>query len=62
MVTRPTHPLCGPRLALHSQPAAAARRLRRVFPPLPSSPHGEASFWLASLGYYTARLPKYFTL
>jgi hypothetical protein len=27
--TRPSHPLRGPRLALHSQPAAAARRMRR---------------------------------
>jgi len=32
---RPSHPLRGPRLALHSQPAAAARRMRRIFPPRP---------------------------
>ena len=31
-------------------------------PPLPSSPHGEATDWLASLGYYQARLATYFTL
>jgi DNA polymerase-3 subunit epsilon len=31
----PPHPLRGPRLALHSQPAAAARRMRREFPPRP---------------------------
>jgi hypothetical protein len=34
---RPSHPLRGPRLALHSQPAAAARRMRREFPPRPLS-------------------------
>ena len=38
-------PLCGPRLALHSQPAAA-RRLRRVFPPRPLA--GEVTAWLAA--------------
>jgi hypothetical protein len=27
-----------------------------------SPPHGEASIWLASLGYYTVHLPKSFTL
>jgi len=32
---RPSLPLRGPRLALHSQPAAAARRMRREFPPRP---------------------------
>jgi len=31
-------------------------------PPLPSSPRGEASIWLATLDHYTAHLPKYFTL
>jgi len=31
-------------------------------PPLPSSPHGEASIWLALLGYYQARLAGCFTL
>ena len=32
---RPSHPLRGPRLALHSQPAAAAHRLRCETPPRP---------------------------
>jgi hypothetical protein len=38
-------------------------RERRIGdPPLPSSPHWEASIWLALLGYYTVHLPKSFTL
>jgi hypothetical protein len=32
---RPSHPLRGPRLALHSQPAAAVHRMRCETPPRP---------------------------
>jgi hypothetical protein len=35
LISRPSHPLRGPRLALHSQPAAAAQRMRCETPPRP---------------------------
>ena len=34
-LARPSRPLRGPRLALHSQPAAATRRTPRKIPPRP---------------------------
>ena len=49
----PSHPLRGPRLALHSQPAAAAHRVRCETPPRPLP--GEVTNLLALLGHIESR-------